>query len=55
MNPNWTTWPLIAASVLLLLLLGRVDLLVIVAPLAVVVGYAASARNKAPLSRQRKI
>ena len=55
MKSNWTVWPLVAASLLLLMLLGRVDLLVIVAPLAVLIGYGVFALSKAPLSRERKI
>ena len=55
MKSNWTMWPLIACALLLLVLPSRIDLLVIVTPLAGIVGYSVSALRRATPFRERKI
>ena len=52
---NWGEWGLVLAAVLLLTTLHRLDLLVIVAPLAIVVGYAITLANSGSNSSRRRI
>ena len=39
MKSQWTIWSLVAATVLWLLLFGRLDLLMVVLPASVIIGY----------------
>lgn len=52
---DWTEWVLIPMAVLLLAALHRLDLLVIIVPIAVLTGYALSAALADGNSSQRKI
>lgn len=52
---DWTEWVLIPMAVLLLAALHRLDLLVIIVPIAVLTGYALSAALADDNSSQRKI
>ena len=52
MSSHWTTWILIVATVIWLLLLRRLDLLLLVAPVAAVLSYATLRRRK---SRQNRM
>ena len=52
---SWAQWALIAAAILLLTTLRRLDLLAIVAPLAVAVGYATTLGKSKSDSGQRRI
>lgn len=48
MNSPWTTWLLVAATLTWLLFFGRLDLLLVVTPLAVFLSYVtARARTTA--------
>jgi hypothetical protein len=51
MKSQWTTWVVIAATLLWLVLSGRLDLLMIVVPVSVVIGYVL--RRPARVSRNR--
>jgi len=39
MKANWQTWSLVSAAVFLLVTFGRLDLLAIVVPISLIVGY----------------
>lgn len=51
MKSRWTTWGAVAAAVLWLLLTGRLDLLLIVLPVAAVISYVSARPGK--VSRNR--
>jgi hypothetical protein len=53
MKANWQTWALISAAIVLLVVLGRLDLLAIVMPLSVVAGYGAWLARRGSASRER--
>ena len=46
MSSQWTTWVLIVATVVWLLLVRRVDLLLLAAPAAALLGYATTRAHK---------
>jgi len=52
---SWKEWALICSTVIALALLGRLDLLVIVVPLAALVSYALSRMRAVRHSGQRRI
>lgn len=52
---DWTEWALIPGSVLLLAAIHRLDLLVIVVPIAVLAGYALCSRCSKGADAQRKM
>jgi hypothetical protein len=51
MKPQWTTWILVAATLLWLLLSGRLDLLLIVVPVAAVISYVSGRSGKVGRNR----
>jgi hypothetical protein len=51
MKAQWTTWILVAATVLWLLFSGRLGLLMVVVPVSVIIGYVL--RRPARVSRNR--
>jgi hypothetical protein len=51
MKSHWTTWILVAATVLWLLLSGRLGLLMVVVPVSMVIGYVL--RRPAGVGRNR--
>ena len=53
MKANWQTWSLVSAAVFLLVTFGRLDLLAIVVPLSLVVGYGAWAAKRSNSSSAR--
>jgi hypothetical protein len=53
MRVRWQTWSLVSASVLVLLLFGRLDLLALVVPFSVAVGYGAWLAQRGNASRGR--
>ena len=55
LNINLAQWSLILAAVLLLAVTKRLDLLAIVAPVAVVVSYVITVANRETNSSQRRI
>jgi hypothetical protein len=55
LTTNWAQWSLVLTAVALLTALHRLDLLAIVAPLAVVVGYAITLAKRRANSSGRRI
>ena len=53
MKANWQTWSLVLAAVFLLVMFGRLDLLAIVVPISLVVGYGTWAAKRGNASRGR--
>ena len=53
MKANWQTWSLVSAAFVLLAIFGRLDLLAIVVPLSLVVGYGAWAAKRSNSSSAR--
>jgi len=53
MKTNWRTWSLASAAVVLLVVFGRLDLLAVVVPISLVVGYRTWATKRGNASRGR--
>ena len=53
MKANWQTWSLVLAAVVLLVTFGRLDLLAIVIPISLVVGYGTWATKRGNASTRR--
>jgi len=53
MKANWQTWLLVLAAVVLLVTFGRLDLLAIVFPISLVVGYGTWVTKRGNASRGR--
>lgn len=51
MTSQWTVWAMVGATVLWLLLSGRLGLLMVVVPVSVIIGYVL--RRPARVSRNR--
>jgi hypothetical protein len=53
MRSKWTMWVLIGAAMLLLLAWGRLDLLLITAPVSLVVSYLAASAGQRKIWNRR--
>jgi hypothetical protein len=53
MKTNWQTWSLVSTAFVLLAIFGRLDLLAIVVPVSLVVGYGSWMANRGNVSRER--
>lgn len=51
MTANWATWYLVLASLVLLGMFGRLDLLAVVVPLSAVVGFGSWLARRASRGR----
>jgi hypothetical protein len=52
---NWAQWTLVFAAVILLAAMQRLDLLAVIAPVAIVVSYAITLANPDTNSARRRI
>ncbi|HEY8669965.1 MAG TPA: hypothetical protein VIL63_03925 [Terriglobales bacterium] len=52
---NWAQWTLVLAAVILLAAMQRLDLLAVIAPLAIAVSYAITLANRDTDSGRRRI
>jgi hypothetical protein len=55
LTTNWAQWTLVLAAVILLAAMQRLDLLAVIAPLAIVVSYAITLANRDTNSGRRRI